>query len=300
MKNILCIEQKKGRQDYLEGRLTAYVRVTMEPSEIIAANNPISSMIHNGILAVQGNYKDQSSLKDFLQSEFGQSLDEGLDEFIGKLDGLEGALDPQKLKDKLKNLDEFKDFIPTPAKLVPFHNESEILEQDGDIFYLGTFKNSANANLSVSSFAIFYQARYREQEVDQIRDEIDQLITQIETVPPREERKTDAVYPKTKGVSIEETLLGQTIPALLYSKKEDHIFAGEVQKLNEFLKEYQFPEDIARIVSIIQSTDSLQKDHYKLLELYAKKIDSVSRENFDAIDALMREIVAIEQRLESR
>jgi hypothetical protein len=54
------------------------------------------------------------------------------------------------------------------------------MQQEGDIFFVGNFKNMANANLSVNSFPILYQARYREQEIDMIKSEIDQLISQVE------------------------------------------------------------------------------------------------------------------------
>ncbi|MBN1980555.1 MAG: hypothetical protein JW795_03425 [Chitinivibrionales bacterium] len=292
--SLLNIEQKKGKPDNLDGRLTVYAIVNIDPGELLSSNNPIVSMIHNGLLAAQGNYRDQNSLKDFIQTEFGQSLEEGLEEFISKLDGLESALDPQKLRDKLKNLDELKDFMPTPAKLVPFHSESEILDQEGDVFFIGSFKSSANANLSVSSFAIFYQALFREQEVDRIRTEIDQLISQIEN--PEVTVQTTPT-PAAGAKSIEETLISSTIPSLLYCRKDTHSFEEETRKLRSFLHGYQCTDDIDKIVSIIKKNEVLSKDHYKLLELYARKIDRVSVENFNAVETLVREIAAIENRL---
>ncbi len=281
---LLGIEQKKGNPESIDGRLTVYALVTVDPSEMASSSHPIFSMIHNGLLVAQGNYKEQSSLKDFLQSELGTSLDEGLEEFIEKLDGLEGALDPQKLKDKMKNLDDLKDFIPTPAKIVPFHSESEILSQEGDVYYAGTFKNMANANLSVNSFPILYQSRYREQEIDMIRNEIDHLIAQVEH---SEIPQTHFLSP---GVNIEETINKDYISGLLYAKRDSAAFDKTVTQFKEFLQGYTFTEDIDHIISLIAESEELTQKHSELLELYAKKIELIAQEKFSDADAVSKKI----------
>lgn len=289
--SLLNIEQKKGKPDFIHGKLTVYALVDIDPSEIVSTTHPIFSMIHNGLLVAQGNYKEQSSLKDFLQSELGGSLDDGLEEFIEKLDGLEGALDPQKLKEKMKNLDELKDFIPTPAKIVPFHSESEVLQQEGDIFFVGTFKNMANANLSVNSFPILYQARYREQEIDMIKSEIDQLISQVEG-----DELPDVHY-LSAGVNIEEKINKDFIPGMLYSRKDSKGYKKVIDKFKAFLRGYEFKEDIDGIISLISDSDKLTPLHYELLEMYAKKINKVSREDYSDVDKLNKEIHATKRKL---
>ncbi len=288
---ILNIEQKKGSQDFIDGRLTVYARVATDPSEVLPASHPIASMVHNGLLVAQGNYKEQSSLKDFLMTEMGESLEEGLEEFIGKLDGLEGALDPQKLKDKMKNLDDLKDFIPTPAKIVPFHSEEEILQQEGDIFFVGEFKNTANANLSINSFPIMYQARYREQEIDMVQNEIEQLISQIEGNEQPGEHYT------APDINIEQKIIKEHIPAMLYSRKNKNDSENIVKKFNRFLSGYKFPQDIEKVVTVITGTEDLTPSHYTLLELYAKKISEVCKENFSTVDAINKEISSVESEL---
>ncbi len=289
--SILGIEQKKGTPDYIDGRLTVYARVETDPSEVLPASHPIAAMVHNGLLVAQGNYKEQSSLKDFLMTEMGESLEEGLEEFLGKLDGLEGGPDPQKLKDKMKNLDDLKDFIPTPAKIVPFHSEDDILQEEGDIFYVGQFKNTANANLSINSFPIMYQARYREQEIDMVRNEIEQLISQIEG---DEEPVEHFAAP---DVNIEQKIVKEHIPAMLYSKKNEKDSESTVKKFKRFLSGYKFPQDVEKVVSIITTSDTLTPAHYTLLELYAKKISEVSRENFAAVNTINKEIASVEDEL---
>lgn len=291
---LLNIEQKKGSPDNIDGRLTVYAIIDIDASETMSASHPIASMVHNGLLAAQGNYKEQSSLKDFLMSEMGESLEEGIEEFIDKLEGLEGALDPQKLKDKMKNLDDLKDFIPTPAKIVPFHSEEEILEQEGDVFYVGRFKNMANANLSINSFPIMYQARFREQEIDMIKNEIDQIISQIES---NESNELPDSHHTSPDVNIEQKIIKDYIPVMLYSRKNENDFAGIVKKFKRFLSGYKFPEDVEKVVSVITGPEELTPSHYKLLELYAKKISGVCRENFSAVDKINKEISSVEEEL---
>lgn len=288
--SLLNVEQKKGSSEYIDGRLTVYAFVVSDPSETLSSNHPIASMVHNGLLVAQGNYKEQSSLKDFLMSEMGESLEDGLEEFIERLDGLEGALDPQKLKDKMKNLDDLKDFIPTPAKIVPFHSESEILQQEGDIYFVGTFKNMANANLSINSFPIIYQARYREQEIVMVQNEIEQLISQIE-----KNEIPDEHFSSLDSGSIEQKIIKDYLPILLYSRKDTQTFENTVKKFKGFLRGYTYPEDIDHLISVIEKADKFTPEHYKLLELYAKKINEVCSENFSAIEKLNAEIANLEK-----
>lgn len=289
--SLLNIEQKKGSSEHIEGKLTVYAIVDIDPSETMSTKHPIASMIHNGLLVAQGNYKEQNSLKDFLEAEMGETLEEGLEEFIDKLDGLEGALDPQKLRDKIRNLDDIKEFIPTPAKIVPFHSEEEILREDGDIFFVGKFKNIANANLSVNSFPILYQARYREQELVLIKNEIDQLISQIEHIGAPQSHYT------VSGIDIESKILKEYIPDMLYSKKEGHELNNSIKQFKRFLEGYTFKEDINRIISIITDTQELSALHNRLLELYAKKITEVHKEQFNEVEKINKEIESIEKKL---
>lgn len=130
----LNIVQKKGDPHRLDGRVTVYAIIDIDSSDLMNTKHPIGSMVHNGLLVAQGNFRDQNNLKDFLKSEMGISLEEGLGEglaqLLEKMDGLESALDPQKLRERLENMDEIEDFIPTPAKIVPFHSEEELMARE--------------------------------------------------------------------------------------------------------------------------------------------------------------------------
>jgi hypothetical protein len=286
---LLGIDQKKGNPDRLDGRLTVYANIDIDPSDLVSMKHPIASMVHNGLLVAQGNYKEQNNLKDFLKSEMGISLEEGLGDFLDKLGGLESALDPEKLKEKMENIDELEDFIPTPAKIVSFPSVDDILEQEGDVFYAGVFKNVGNAILSVNSLPILYQAQFREQEIAKVRSEIELLITQIE----RNETPRTPFY--SSDVRVEEKIMKEFIPNMLYCRKEKKVFGAAEKQFRDFLHDYRHKEDIDSIVFIISEEHELTSKHFKLLELYAKKISRVQEENFAEAEKLQKDITALER-----
>lgn len=281
---MLQMELKKGDPDHLDGRVTVFARIDIDPADIVSMQHPIASMVHNGFLVAQGNFKEQNSLKDFLKSEMGLSADddlgEGLNEMVDRMSGIESALDPQKLKERLENMGEFEEFIPTPAKVVPFHSEVEILSQDGDVFYTGSFKNIGNAVLSVNAVPIVYQARFREQEMQHVRNEIESLITQIEQTG----MPASAPEENNSGEDIEKRLLKEFIPEMLYCRSEKEQFSAAERQMRSFLVGYRFPGDIDAIIGLLSGTGELHEREYKLLELYARKIASVQNEDFAAAD----------------
>jgi hypothetical protein len=292
---VFNIQQKKGDPQNLDGRITVYAVIAIDPEDLSTIKHSFASMVHNGFLVAQGNFKDQYNFRDFLQSELGISLEdgfeEGLTQLIERMDGLESTLDPQKLKNRLENMNDLEDFIPTPAKIVPFHSEEEICAQEGDVFFVGTFKNVANAVLSVQALPMLYQAEYREHEVGRIRNEIESIITQIErSDTPR--GKASPAPPKLKA-SIEETLLKELIPNMLYSKKEPHAFETAAKEFRSFMKKYRFQEDIETVVSLISGSAELKEKENRLLELYAKKIACVEKEDFQMAEDVSREILRL-------
>ncbi len=286
---LLGIVQKKGDPNKLDGRLTVYALLEIDPSDLLSMKHPIASMIHNGLLVAQGNYREQNNLRDFLKSEMGLSLEEGLEDFLDKLGGLESALDPEKLRERIENIDELEDFIPTPAKIVPFVSESDVLAQEGDVYFAGSFKNVGNAILSVNSVPILYQARFREQEIQKVRNEIELLIAQIDkNAPPRER----FLSPDMK---VEEKIMKEFIPNMLYCRKEKKIFGAAEKQFRDFLHNYKNMEDVNAVVSIIGDEHELTSRHFKLLELYAKKISRVTEENFVEAEKLQKEIEELER-----
>ncbi|KMQ51691.1 hypothetical protein CHISP_1448 [Chitinispirillum alkaliphilum] len=287
---LLNIEQKKGDPQHLNGNVTVYGIIDIDPSDLLTMKHPIASMVHDGLLVAQGNFREQNSLRDFLKSEMGVNVDdegfgEGLAQMMEKMDGLEGALDPQKLRDRLENMGELEDFIPTPAKVVPFHSVEEVLSQPGDVYFVGYFKNIGNAVLSVNALPITYQARFREQEMQKVRNEIESLIAQIE-----QSESTPAYEKFTDTENVEEKLLKSFIPNMLYSKADKSSFTQAEKQFRQYMSGYRFTEDLDSIVSLISEKQEFTPKEYKLLELFSKKISLVIREDFSGVEAVRKEI----------
>ena len=280
------IQQKKGDPRNLDGRVTVYAFVDVDPEELLNAKHSFASMIHNSLLVAQGNFKDQYNFRDFLKSELGITLEDGFEDSLAQLlermEGLESTLDPQKLKERLENMDDIEEFIPTPAKIVPFHSEEEILDQEGDVFFIGRFKYIGNAVLGVQALPMFYQAKFREQEAGRIRGEIESIITQIEHAG------TPAA--ESSGETVEEALLKRFIPDLLYYRSEPHTFAEKAGELRSFLRNYRFQEDVEAIIALLGAPGELTEKDNTLLALYAKKIACVEKEDFQTADNVTHEI----------
>jgi len=291
--SFLHIQQKAGNADRLQGKLTVYARIDAEPADMLSMSHPVSSAIQNNLLVAQGNFREQNSLKDFLKSEMGVSLEEGLEQLIERMDGLEGALDPDKLREKIENMDEMDEFIPTPAKIVPFASEADIMREEGDIFYVGTFKNIGNAVLSVNSFPIFYQARYREQLTENVRSEIENLIAQIESGASAQSAQSPKSEAPKGSAAVDKQLLNTYIPRLMYLKTSPEQFSAEKKSLYDYLPQEIVRSDIDKICDLIEQTDSFSNKENKLLELYSKKIAALIRNDMFEAEKFRQQIEQI-------
>ena len=85
------------------------------------------------------------------------------------------------------------------------------------------------------------------------------------------------------------------IPNMLYCRKEKKVFGAAEKQFKAFLHEYRYKEDIDSIVTIIAGEQELTSKHFKLLELFAKKIARVLEENFGEAEKLQKEIAALQQ-----
>lgn len=285
---MLNVRQIRGNPEALDGRLTVYARIETDPSDLASANHPVASMVHNGLLAAQGNYRDQFSLRDFLRSEMGVSLEEGLEQLLSRMDGLESALDPGKLKDKLQEMEGMEEFIPTPAKLVAFHSEAEIAQQEGDVFCTGDFRSIGNAVLSVNAFPILYQARYREQMLDNVRNEIERLVGQIEQSGP----VADTCM--APGIDVGRRLTADFFPRLLYSRKDPAALEAAEKQFAAFMEGYAEWGDVRAVIEILHTPHELTRRHYLLLELYARKMSAFCRHDVSEVEKAASEIVDVE------
>jgi hypothetical protein len=298
------VEQKKGNASAPHGKLTVYAKIAFDISEVTkdVDFSPLAEMLKSGFLVAQGNYRDQNSLRDFLKQELGTSLDdeEGMKQFLEGLGGIEGAIDPDKFKEKMNQLEKLDEFIPTPAKMTHFSSEEDILKQEGDVFFAGTFENSANANLAVNAVTILYQSRYRESQIHQVRDQVDTLISEVESTidTPNEieahiNESTQNI--ESKDVHISEVILKQYIPDLIHSISKPSTRKVAEKKIRSYLANYPQLADVEKLITLTR-VDHFSQVDVKLIELYSYKISYLFAEEFDEVAKIVKEIKKLEER----
>ena len=286
----LSVEQKKGDPRHLRGHLIAYVRIegTFESRAPDAESSPLEALVRDGVLAVQANYVDQRNIRDFFKKEFGISLEKGIQEVIEQAKdngGLEGALDPEAVKERLDSMKN-ADFIPIPAKVAYFADEDDMMSQDADIYYLGSFTVLSHAHLCVNSFPILYQAYYREQEHRTVEKEISQLLETIENPEPT------PLLPEPEG-GWKHHLLTALIPRMIYTRGsgEDHEKAiGEFQA---FMEEFGFPEDTEAVLSLIESAENFDAPTLRKLELLVSKVEALQQEDYEKLESIRKELAGL-------
>ncbi|MFC1586522.1 hypothetical protein ACFL5V_13325 [Fibrobacterota bacterium] len=286
----LNIELKKGDPEKLNGKLIAYATIDADMESI---SGSMGSMIKNGILAVQANYVDQRNIRDFFQAEFNISLEKGIEEIIEQAresGGLEGALDPEVVRDKLESMRNME-FIPIPAKIAFFGSEQEILQRDEDVYYLGHFKIVSHAHLCVNSFPILYQAKFREQEHTTVAIEIEEMLQGLD-IPKKDTKPASQGKGNHKGFqgNIKDYLLKDLIPKMLYNlgKKEEYDKAEK--QFMSFMSESGFADETGPITELIKS--NLKDDAAKLsqLELLVERIEALQNENYKKLEIIKKKL----------
>lgn len=298
--HIVC---RKGDQEKLRGKVVAYVRIEGDgkgkgkgeergfpsgegsglPGDRPDAANSLSTMVRNGILAVQANFVSQRNIRDFFRDEFGISLEKGIQEVIEQArdtGGLEGALDPEAVKERLESMKN-ADFIPIPAKIAFFNSEEEMLAGDHDVYYLGSFTVLSHAHLCVNSFPIIYQAYFREQEHRQVESEIAALLGNIENP-----KKPGEVTLQTYSGDLKSHLLRDLIPRMIYSLADKAEYAKALGQFHSFMGDFGYPGEIQEIVTLIESTPSHDANNLKRLELLVAKIVALHKEDYETLEEI--------------
>jgi hypothetical protein len=306
------LEQRKGDPKKLKGKLIAYVRVASEESgpasgpagEEGGANSgsPLASMVRNGILAVQANFVDQRTIRDFFRDEFGISLEKGIQEVIDQAKetgGLEGALDPEAVKERLDSMKN-ADFIPIPAKIAFYGSEAEMFAVDADVFFLGTFTVLSHAHLCVNSFPIIYQAYFREQEHRAMEREIAALLGTIEDPRKREGESGDdreggeggeeAPRLQTYPGDVKAYLLKDIIPKMIYNLSDPPEYQKALDQFKAFMGDFGHPEDIQAIINLIESTPSHDAKALRKLELLVAKVEALQNEDYEKLEGIRNEL----------
>ena len=293
------IECRKGDPDKLRGKLIAYVHVKgakdNESGNYVSGEgegftgdrgespSPLSAMVRNGILAVQANFVNQRNIRDFFREEFGISLEKGIQEVIEQArdtGGLEGALDPEAVKERLESMKN-ADFIPIPAKIAFFTNEAEMLAGDVDVYYLGSFTVLSHAHLCVNSFPIIYQAYFREQEHRTVESEIAALLGNIE-----DPRKNPETTIQNYSGDVKVFILTDLIPKMIYSLGDRTEYAKALGNFKSFMGDFGYPEDMQEIVTLIESTPSHDSKNLRRLELLVAKIEALQKEDYEKLEEI--------------
>ena len=286
------IELKKGDPARLRGRLVAYVRVAggAEPNPGGDGGNdsPLEGLVRNGMLAVQANYVDQRNIRDFFKKEFGISLEKGIQEVIEQAretGGLEGALDPEAVKERLESMKN-ADFIPIPAKVAFFSSEEEMLAQDADVYCLGSFTVLSHAHLCVNSFPILYQAYYREQEHREVEKDISELLGAIEKPAAKASEVSAAV---AEG-GWKEHLLKNLIPRMIYTRGQPPEFGKAVAEFQGFMEEFGFPKDAQAILALIEGAPVIDPPALRKLDLLVAKVEALQNEDYERLEEIKKEL----------
>jgi hypothetical protein len=254
----------RGNADALDGQVVAYASFTENEQK--------------RFIAVQGDYRKHSNLKDFLNSEFKNNDSASLDELLKNPELLD-LEDPKKkaMLDKLKDVPDME-VVPVPAKLIPFAKEEQILAMEGDLIWLGNFTKGSNAQMVVSVFPLMYQAIYRDQEADLLNREIDDLIS--EPLTPIE--STIPTYLNFKG-DLNQHLLMEYIPSLVDAfEKVD--FDDKWQEFIDFMADYRPEKDIESIKILLPNLSQVKSR--KHLELICQKITAIKDEQFDMVEMI--------------
>ena len=273
--SIHCIQ---GDENKMSGRLIVYALV--KDAEIPKS---LQNMVHNGILAVEGDYVSQKNIKDFFRQEFNLSMGQGIEVIIGKLkkdeytsDEDQFDLHSKKFKDKMKSIKSIE-MIPIPAKIIQFDSVEEIKLQKGyDIYDLGEFDLIQHAHLIINAFPIIYQARYREQEQKELQEEINQLLTNLPQV--------NSTRKKEKPKKSKEYLLQTLIPKILYSAKDPQSLEKTQKELEFFLKDYPFPKDIQKLKDLIAEYENSQ--NLESIKLIVDKIWYLQNEDYKSLEKI--------------
>lgn len=288
MKDTL-FELKKGSIAALKGHVVVYA-IVKNPDSPENRKSPVYDMAKGGIIAASGDYRTQHNLEDFLKKELGISLADLSNPDAAGMAGLPENLNPDFLKKKIESLKGFEDLIPTPAKLVSFDSEQEVLEQDADIFYLGEFQKLGSANLAVNALPILYQAVYREQAAANISMEIEKLLS------------TAAMDMNETGhfmedlAHLENRILTEYVPEIIYNRNNEVELKKWVDRFKAYMAGYKYPAEIDAIINLAIRNFSEDKEIQHLIELYIKKMAAFLREDYKSVGILKNEIGEIERK----
>lgn len=298
---MLGIEQKKGNDENLCGRMIAYARILPNPDNE-TSGSPFDDMIKNGILTLEGDFR-QSLPSKSQRRALSDAMDEKFDHMLEHMES-EGIqipenVDVDKMRERLHELSNME-VIPIPAKIGNFTNEAEILEEDADIYYIGEFIGVSQAHYCLTTLPIYYQAVYREQARRKEMDFLNEALAQIETgefVDTDDLQKdTEELFPK--GVTLNtfvgdmSKLLNTRVIPFLLALESDEQYENQIKLFYQFMKGYPVQADVKLIDLAIRDLRAKRDNALvrKLLELGCQKIVAIYNENPRLADEIGEQI----------
>jgi hypothetical protein len=267
----LCVNPKSK----LAGQVIAYAKISIDAPDL--KEGALKILNKTGIIAVKGDYRNHHNLKDFLANEFGNETAEKM----------EGLLESLKSRD-----DSEVEMIPVPARIMNFESEEEVLLRKEDIFFLGSFERAANAQLSISAFPILYQGAFREQEVQELQNQINEMINPSENTHIQDDNFSTLHYISYSGI-LSEYLAKKVIPSLIHASTTPNRFQIKVNEFRIFMNGYPFINDLDSIESLSRSTSTKSDTSKKILELLCLKIEAYKNQRFSEVKRLQARIESL-------
>ena len=177
---MLGIEQKKGNDDQLCGRMIAYARILPSP-DAEPSETPFSDMIKNGLLTLEGDFRQPEHRPS--RREVNRAVDAKFNNFLKTMEenGVElpENIDVDAMRERLHELSNME-VIPIPARIGNFTTEEDILKEEADIYHIGEFIGANQAHYCLTTLPIYYQAKYREQAKRSEMDMLNEMLSQFE------------------------------------------------------------------------------------------------------------------------
>lgn len=275
------VEFLRGDPARLDGRLTAICRIVGALPEDL----PAAGMVHAGLLCVQGNYRDQRTMADFFRVELGLTMEKGIEEILDQArqnGGLESALDPEAVRERLRSMGR-SEFLPIPAKVVAFPSLEDAALSEGDVVFLGAYEDLQFAHMAVNAFPMLYQARYREQERTDMRQEIEQWLERIQEPGPAAPPSPNL---ETFEGDIEEHLLKDLLPGMFYAPGETPEAHAAELRFRAFMAPCLVPQDVESMVDLVPAVRRGDMSALQRLELLVRKAAALQREDFRALETI--------------
>lgn len=278
----------QGDPAKLDGRLVVIAK--LDPP--VSPNHPGSAMIHGNLLSVQGNYRDQKTMADFFRTEFGLSMERGIEEMIDQAresGGLEGALDPEQVRERLRSMGD-SEFLPIPAKIVRIESLEAAAHLPGDVIFLGTFAEFQYAHMAVNALPILYQARYREQEQIAMHLELERMLERL-AMPDLATSEPNLL---TYEGDAENHLLRELLPGMFYASESSPEAVSAETRFRQFMAPHMYPQDVETMVSLVPSVRHGLHEALRHLELLVRKAVALQRENWKQLEILRKDLADFE------